>query len=116
MFQIRIQAFSGKEPSKVDRSAAYMLRYIAKNLVAGGLISEIKIGISYAIGECNPTSLVINNFKMPKKINLTCNDFIKMIYDLFDLTPKGIIKLLDLRKQIYLNCSNYGHFNNQEMP
>lgn len=109
-------AFSGKDPSKVDRSAAYMMRYIAKNIVASGLIPKVEIGISYAIGEKNPTSLTINTFRKKFSNNLSCEDIKLMICKLFDLSPKGIINFLDLRNPIYMNSTNYGHFGKTILP
>ena len=110
-------AFSGKDPSKVDRSAAYMMRYIAKNLVASGLVSKVEVGVSYAIGVSEPTSIMLdtfgNSFKNP---NMTEADVVQMIRDIFPLTPKGIINHLDLRKPIYKETTNYGHFGKENLP
>ncbi len=100
-------AFSGKDPTKVDRSAAYMLRYIAKNIVAAGLTDECTIQTSYAIGIAKPLSLFIN-LQNNEKINQT--KLIQVIKELFDLTPAGIIKHLQLQNPIYLPTSSYGHF------
>ena len=100
-------AFSGKDPTKVDRSAAYMARYLAKNIVASGIAKECLIQLSYAIGVEEPISIYIDckgtNKVETKKIT-------KAIYDNFDLSPKGIIEKLDLRKPIYRNTCNGGHF------
>ncbi len=103
-------AFSGKDPSKVDRSAAYMMRYIAKNIVASGIIDKIEVGISYAIGMSQPTSIMINTFGKNFKIDIVEDRIIEMIQDLFPLTPRGIINYLNLREPIYSATTNYGHF------
>ncbi|XFA99693.1 methionine adenosyltransferase [Candidatus Izemoplasma sp. B36] len=100
-------AFSGKDPSKVDRSGAYMTRYIAKNLVAAGLADEIEVQVSYAIGLAKPTSIGVDSFgtnKIPEK------DILKIINDNFDLRPKAIIDSLDLKRPIYKQTATYGHF------
>lgn len=105
-------AFSGKDPSKVDRSAAYMLRHIAKNVVANKLAEKCEIEVSYAIGKKEPLSIYINTFgtnKIPEK------DILKQIENKFDLTPDGIIKYLDLKKPIYSQTTNYGHFGKEEL-
>ncbi len=99
-------AFSGKDPSKVDRSAAYMARYIAKNIVATGVCKKAEIGLSYVIGVSEPTSIYLNTFgtsKMPE------DEIIKIVKKVFPLTPKGIIEYLDLRKPIYKKLASYGH-------
>ena len=100
-------AFSGKDPTKVDRSSAYMLRYIAKNIVAANLAQECLLQISYAIGVKDPLSLYINT-------KGTCrvdeNKLLNVIKEMFDLTPHGIIKQLNLQNPIYLPTSAYGHF------
>lgn len=100
-------AFSGKDPTKVDRSAAYMLRYIAKNIVAAGLADECTLQISYAIGVAEPLSLYINTHNTSKIDN---QKLLKTIHEMFDLTPAGIIKHLKLQNPIYLPTSSYGHF------
>ena len=100
-------AFSGKDPTKVDRSAAYMLRYIAKNIVAADLADECTIQTSYAIGVAEPLSLFINLHNTGK---VDTNKLLQIIRDLFDLTPAGIIKHLQLQNPIYLPTSSYGHF------
>ena len=105
-------AFSGKDASKVDRSAAYMLRHIAKNIVANGLAKKCEIQISYAIGMEQPLSICIDTFgtsKMPEK------EIVKLIKNKFDLSPKGIINYLDLKKPIYRQTTNYGHFGKENM-
>lgn len=104
--------FSGKDPSKVDRSAAYAARYVAKNIVAAGLADRCEIQISYAIGIAEPTAIYINTFgtgKIPDK------DIIKLIQDNFDLRPFGIIKMLDLLKPIYRQTASYGHFGRDDL-
>ncbi|HPN31653.1 MAG TPA: methionine adenosyltransferase [bacterium] len=100
-------AFSGKDPSKVDRSAAYMGRYIAKNIVAAGLAEECEIQLAYAIGVAKPVSVYVNTFGTGK---IDENIIEKAVMGIFDTTPKGIITALDLRKPIYLKTASYGHF------
>lgn len=105
-------AFSGKDASKVDRSGAYMLRHIAKNVVANGYAKKCEIQISYAIGMKEPISLYINTFGT----NIISEDeIIKKIKNKFDLTPNGIIGYLDLKKPIYKNTTNYGHFGRDDL-
>ena len=106
-------SFSGKDPSKVDRSAAYMLRHIAKNIVANGYASKCEIQISYAIGVKEPISLNINTFGTGLK---TDEELAKLVKEKFDLSPNGIIKYLDLRKPIYTKTTNYGHFGKDILP
>ena len=106
-------AFSGKDASKVDRSASYMLRYIAKNIVANGYAKKCELQVSYAIGMKKPISIWVNTFETNK---IPEEDIIKMIEEKFDLTPNGIIKYLDLKKPIYTKTTNYGHFGKEEMP
>ena len=104
-------AFSGKDPTKVDRSAAYMARFIAKNIVANKLARKCEIQISYAIGIAKPVSLYINTFgtnQIPEE------EIIQLIEEKFDLTPQGIIECLDLRRPIYKKTTNYGHFGREE--
>ena len=103
-------AFSGKDPSKVDRSAAYACRYIAKNLVASGIIDKVEVGMSYAIGVAEPTSIMIETFGKDFKYNLTKSDVDTMIRSIFYTKPKDIIEKLDLREPIYSKTTNYGHF------
>ena len=106
-------AFSGKDPSKVDRSGAYMLRHIAKNIVAKGYCKKCELQISYAIGKKEPTSLWINTYgtnKIPEE------EIIKNIKENYDLTPEEIIKYLDLKKPIYKKTTNYGHFGKEDLP
>ncbi len=104
-------AFSGKDPSKVDRSAAYAGRYVAKNIVAAGLADKCEIQISYAIGVAEPTSISIETFgtgKVPE------SRIIELVREHFDLKPKGLIKMLDLLRPIYGNTAAYGHFGRTE--
>ncbi len=100
-------AFSGKDATKVDRSAAYMLRHIAKNVVANGYAKKCEIQISYGIGIAKPISIYLNTFGTN---TINEEEIIKKIENTFDLTPDGIIKYLDLRKPIYSKTTNYGHF------
>lgn len=103
--------FSGKDPTKVDRSAAYMARYLAKNIVAAGIADEIGIQIAYAIGIAEPVSIMVDTYgtgKIPEE------KIVEMIRDMFDLTPAGIIKFLDLRRPIYKKTAVYGHFGRNE--
>jgi S-adenosylmethionine synthetase len=105
-------AFSGKDPSKVDRSAAYAARYVAKNIVAAGLADRCEIQISYAIGVADPTSISVETFgtgKVPEA------RLISAIREHFDLRPKGIIKMLDLLRPIYKRTAAYGHFGRTEV-
>jgi len=101
-------AFSGKDPSKVDRSAAYAARHIAKNMVAAGLADEILVQISYAIGVKEPTSIYVNSYNT-SKLNLSDGEIAKKLLSIFDLTPAGIDKNLKLRNPIYLETAAYGH-------
>ncbi len=103
--------FSGKDPSKVDRSAAYACRYVAKNIVAAGLASRIEIQVSYAIGVAKPTSISVNTFGTSK---LEDEAIIGLIDQHFDLTPAGIIRMLDLNRPIYAKTAAYGHFGRNE--
>ena len=105
-------AFSGKDPSKVDRSAAYMMRYIAKNLVASGLAEEIEVQVSYAIGEAKPLSVGIDCFGTNK---LPENAILDIINKHFDLRPKAIIEKLDLKRPIYKKVAAYGHFGRDDI-
>ena len=100
-------AFSGKDPTKVDRSAAYMARYVAKNLVAAGVADRCEIQLAYAIGVAEPVSIMVNPFGTGE---LSEAAIIKIIRDVFDLTPLGIITTLKLRRPIYLKTAAYGHF------
>lgn len=100
-------AFSGKDPSKVDRSAAYAGRYVAKNIVAAGLAERCEIQISYAIGVAEPTSISINTFGTGK---LDDGKIVALVREHFDLRPKGLIEMLDLKRPIYRQTAAYGHF------
>lgn len=105
-------AFSGKDASKVDRSAAYMLRYIAKSIVANGFAKKCEVQLSYAIGMEEPLSIYVDSFG-----TAICSDeeLAKLIKENFDLTPKGIINYLDLKKPIYRKTTNYGHFGKDDL-
>jgi len=104
-------AFSGKDPTKVDRSAAYMCRYIAKNIVDAGLADKFMVQLSYVIGYADPLSIFVNTFDTGK---LSDEKFVKLIRENFDLTPVGIIKTLDLLRPIYRRTACYGHFGRNE--
>jgi S-adenosylmethionine synthetase len=104
-------AFSGKDPSKVDRSAAYAGRYVAKNIVAAGLADRCMVQISYAIGVARPTSMMVDTFgtgKIPEA------RIVELIAAHFDLRPKGIVNMLDLLRPIYTATASYGHFGREE--
>ena len=105
-------AFSGKDASKVDRSAAYMLRHIAKNIVANGLAKKCELQVSYAIGIKEPLSIYINTFGTSTK---TDEELVNIIKEKFDLTPDGIINYLKLKEPIYTKTTNYGHFGRKEL-
>ncbi len=104
-------AFSGKDPSKVDRSAAYAGRYVAKNIVAAGLADRCEIQISYAIGVAEPTSVAINTFGTGK---LSDDAIAQLVSAHFDLRPRGLIEMLDLKRPIYRGTAAYGHFGREE--
>ena len=104
-------AFSGKDPSKVDRSAAYAGRYVAKNIVAAGLASKCLVQVSYAIGVAEPTSIMIDTFGTGRINNETLTELVKKH---FDLRPKGIVNMLDLLRPIYQKTAAYGHFGRDE--
>ena len=104
-------AFSGKDPSKVDRSAAYMARYVAKNIVAAGLAERCEIQVSYAIGVAEPTSITVETFGTGK---VSEDRLVQIIRDIFDLRPKGLIAMLGLLKPIYQTTAAYGHFGRTE--
>lgn len=106
-------AFSGKDPTKVDRSAAYMARYIAKNIVANGLAKKCEIQLSYAIGVAKPISIYVDTFGTG---TIPDTEIVKKINNTFNLTPRGIIESLDLRKPIYRKTTNYGHFGKKDLP
>ena len=105
-------AFSGKDATKVDRSAAYMARFIAKNIVANHLAEKCEIQFSYAIGVAKPVSIHIDTYGTN---TIKEEEIVKMIYKNFDLTPRGIINYLDLRKPIYRDTTNYGHFGKENL-
>ncbi len=104
-------AFSGKDPSKVDRSAAYATRYVAKNIVAAELATRCEIQVSYAIGVAEPTSISVDTFGTGKISN---QEIVKLIREHFDLRPKGLIDMLDLKRPIYQQTASYGHFGRTE--
>ena len=106
-------AFSGKDPTKVDRSAAYMTRYICKNIVAAGLADKIEMEVSYAIGVAKPVSICVDTFGTGKISN---NDMEKLIAETFDMRPKAIIDKLGLQNPIYRQTAAYGHFGRQGFP
>ena len=105
-------AFSGKDCTKVDRSAAYAARYVAKNLVAAGIADKCEIQLSYAIGVANPTSIMVDTFGTGKLSN---SRIVEIIRDNFDLRPAGIIRMLDLRRPIYKQTAAYGHFGRNDL-
>ena len=105
-------AFSGKDCTKVDRSAAYAARYVAKNIVAAGLADRCEIQLSYAIGVAQPTSIMVDTFGTSK---LREDQLVEMIRKHFDLRPAGIIKMLDLRRPIYKQTAAYGHFGRDDL-
>ena len=104
-------AFSGKDPSKVDRSAAYAGRYVAKNIVAAGLADKCEIQVSYAIGVAEPTSISINTFDTGK---IDDGKIVELVREHFDLRPKGLISMLDLKRPIYQKTAAYGHFGRED--
>jgi S-adenosylmethionine synthetase len=104
-------AFSGKDPSKVDRSAAYAARYVAKNVVAAGLAARCQVQVSYAIGVAKPTSVMVTTFGTGK---ISDEKLSALVSEHFDLRPKGIIQMLDLLKPIYEKTASYGHFGRDE--
>ncbi|MDH3804021.1 MAG: methionine adenosyltransferase, partial [Gammaproteobacteria bacterium] len=105
-------AFSGKDPSKVDRSAAYACRYVAKNIVAAGLADRCEIQVSYAIGVAEPTSISVETFGTGKISDARMTDLIR---NNFDLTPYGILQMLDLLRPIYQQTAAYGHFGREDL-
>ena len=105
-------AFSGKDPSKVDRSAAYACRYVAKNIVAAGLAERCEVQVSYAIGIAEPTSITVDTLGTG---NLSENEISQIVRDNFDLRPKNLINLLDLKRPIYKNTASYGHFGRENI-
>ncbi|WP_109103950.1 methionine adenosyltransferase [Aggregatibacter segnis] len=106
-------AFSGKDPSKVDRSAAYAARYVAKNIVAAGLADRCEIQLSYAIGVAEPTSIMLETFGTGKVANEL---LVSLVREFFDLRPYGLIKMLDLIQPIYRQTAAYGHFGREQFP
>ena len=106
-------AFSGKDATKVDRSAAYMVRFIAKNIVANGCADKCEIQVSYAIGVEKPLSIYVNTYGTGK---MDDEEIAKLIEDKFDLTPNGIINYLNLKEPIYSKTTNYGHFGKPDLP
>ena len=105
-------AFSGKDPTKVDRSAAYAARYVAKNIVAAGLADKCEVQLSYAIGVARPTSIFVDTFGTGR---LTDEKLVEIVRENFDLRPAGIIKMLDLRRPIYKQTAAYGHFGRTDI-
>ena len=105
-------AFSGKDCTKVDRSAAYAARYVAKNIVAAGIADKCEIQLSYAIGVAQPTSIMVDTFGTGK---LSDEKLVEVIRENFDLRPAGIIKMLDLRRPIYKQTAAYGHFGRNDL-
>ena len=106
-------AFSGKDPTKVDRSACYMARWLAKNVVANGYAKKCEIQLSYAIGVAKPVSIFVDTFGTG---TISEDKIVEKIEEKFDLTPRGIIESLDLRKPIYTKTTNYGHFGKKDLP
>ena len=105
-------AFSGKDCTKVDRSAAYAARYVAKNIVAAGLADKAEIQLSYAIGVAQPTSILVDTFGTGKVSDEKLTEAVRKV---FDLRPAGIIKMLDLRRPIYKGTAAYGHFGRNDL-
>ena len=104
-------AFSGKDPSKVDRSGAYMARYIAKNIVAAGIADQCEVQLSYAIGVADPTSVLVNCFGSSKVPEAKISE---LVFKHFKMTPRGIIDSLKLRRPIYKKTAAYGHFGRND--
>jgi S-adenosylmethionine synthetase len=104
-------AFSGKDPSKVDRSAAYAGRYVAKNVVAAGLAARCQVQVSYAIGVARPTSVMVTTFGTGR---IPDDQLARLVQEHFDLRPKGIVRMLDLLRPIYTKTAAYGHFGREE--
>ena len=104
-------AFSGKDPTKVDRSACYMSRYVAKNVVAAGLASRVEIQLAYAIGVADPVSVLVDSFGTGKLPDGKISDLVR---ENFQLTPRGIIESLELRRPIYTKTASYGHFGRED--
>jgi S-adenosylmethionine synthetase len=106
-------AFSGKDPTKVDRSAAYAARWVAKNLVASGACDRVTLQVAYAIGVVQPVSIMVDTHSTGKVDETKIEECVK---ELFDLSPKGIIDSLDLLRPIYKKTAAYGHFGREEFP
>ena len=104
-------AFSGKDPSKVDRSACYMCRYVAKNIVAAGLADRCEVQVAYAIGVAEPVSLMVNTFGTNK---ISEDKIEELVNNNFDMRPAGIVAQLDLKRAIYKKTAAYGHFGRNE--
>jgi S-adenosylmethionine synthetase len=105
-------SFSGKDPTKVDRSAAYAMRHVAKNIVAAGLAKKCEVGVAYAIGVAKPVSLFVNTEGTGA---LPDDQLAKLVLDTFDLRPAAIIEALDLRKPVYAQVAAYGHFGRDDL-
>jgi S-adenosylmethionine synthetase len=105
-------AFSGKDPSKVDRSAAYAARYVAKNIVSAGIADRCEVQVSYAIGVAEPTSISVETFGTGK---IDDDRIITLIREHFDLRPKGLVAMLDLLRPIYQPTAAYGHFGREDL-
>src|SRR5699024_2885103 len=105
-------AFSGKDPTKVDRSAAYAARYVAKNLVAAGVARKLEVQIAYAIGVAQPVSISVDTFGTG---TIPDHEIVAIVNELFDLSPAGIIKTLDLCRPIYRKLASYGHFGRSDL-
>ena len=105
-------AFSGKDPSKVDRSAAYAARYVAKNIVAAGLAERCEVQVSYAIGVAEPTSISVETFGTEK---IARAQIVALVREHFDLRPRGLIEMLDLKRPIYQPTAAYGHFGRSDI-
>ena len=106
-------AFSGKDPSKVDRSAAYMARYIAKNIVAAGLADRAEVQLAYAIGVPYPVSIMVDTFGTEK---FPIEKIVEAVKKTFDCTPSGIVETLNLKRPLYSATAAYGHFGRKEFP
>ncbi len=104
-------AFSGKDPTKVDRSASYAARHVAKNIVGAGFARECEVQLAYAIGVAEPVSVMVDTFGTGK---ISDEELTKIVREVFDLTPKGIIERLDLRRPIYRKTAAFGHFGREE--
>jgi len=105
-------AFSGKDPSKVDRSAAYAMRYVAKNLVAAGLVKKCEVGVAYAIGVAKPVSVFVDSYGTGKYSD---EQLANIVNEVFDLRPAAIIRDLDLKRPIYAQTAAYGHFGRTDI-